>query len=89
MVTRMLATLKWQSESPDWQKENRKFVPHPATWLNEGRWEDEPSAAEEDDPDPYAGWPLLFTCKHGNSAEVPYGTPKICHCEERHDEVPI
>ena len=25
--------------------EDRKFVPHPATWLNQGRWQDDPGAA--------------------------------------------
>lgn len=25
----------------DWKKENGKFIPHPATWLNGKRWEDE------------------------------------------------
>jgi hypothetical protein len=25
----------------DWIKENGKYIPHPATWLNQKRWEDE------------------------------------------------
>jgi hypothetical protein len=25
----------------DWKKENGKFIPHPATWINGKRWEDE------------------------------------------------
>jgi hypothetical protein len=28
-------------ETEDWKKENGKFIPHPATWLNGKRWEDE------------------------------------------------
>src|SRR5574343_795579 len=27
----------------DWLKENGRFIPHPATWLNRKGWEDEPS----------------------------------------------
>lgn len=27
--------------SQDWQKENGRFIPHPATWLNARGWEDE------------------------------------------------
>jgi hypothetical protein len=29
-------------KSKDWQKEEGKFIPHPATWLNGKGWEDEP-----------------------------------------------
>lgn len=25
-----------------WPAEDRQFVPHPATWFNQGRWEDDP-----------------------------------------------
>ena len=27
--------------SPDWSREEGRFIPYPATWLNERRWEDE------------------------------------------------
>lgn len=27
--------------SPEWQKDNGQFIPHPATWLNQKRWQDE------------------------------------------------
>jgi hypothetical protein len=26
-----------------WRRENGKFIPNPATWLNQGRWDDEPT----------------------------------------------
>ena len=32
--------------SEQWQKDNGQFIPHPATWLNQGRWEDEPIHAK-------------------------------------------
>jgi uncharacterized protein YdaU (DUF1376 family) len=32
--------------SKDWKRDNGKFIPHPATWLNARGWEDE-TAAEE------------------------------------------
>lgn len=41
----MLQALEWQGRSPDWLKDRGRFVPHPATWLNQGRWQDEPSDA--------------------------------------------
>jgi uncharacterized protein YdaU (DUF1376 family) len=32
--------------SPDWKRDNGKFIPHPATWLNARGWEDEVAAEE-------------------------------------------
>lgn len=42
LVDRMLAALAWQCRSEGWTREGGRFVPHPATWLNARRWEDEP-----------------------------------------------
>lgn len=38
---RALAALPAHVKQGDWQKEGGKFIPHPATWLNGRRWEDE------------------------------------------------
>lgn len=38
----MLAALDWQRRSTQWLKDGGQFIPHPATWLNQGRWQDEP-----------------------------------------------
>jgi hypothetical protein len=38
---------KAQSETLDWLKEDGKFIPHPATWLNQGRWMDETKKPED------------------------------------------
>ena len=32
-----------QRACPDWTKESGQFIPHPATWLNQQRWLDEPA----------------------------------------------
>ena len=45
LLAELLAALDWQRKSEDWTKENGKFIPHAATWLNGRRWEDERSAA--------------------------------------------
>lgn len=37
----ILASIELSAGSQDWQKENGKYVPNPATWLNGRRWEDE------------------------------------------------
>ena len=38
----VLNSLAWQSLSDNWTKENGKFIPMPSTYLNQGRWKDEP-----------------------------------------------
>ena len=37
----ILSAVVAQSKWPDWIKEGGQFIPHPATWLNGCRWEDE------------------------------------------------
>lgn len=37
----MLNALEEQKQSAEWQKDSGQFIPHPATWLNGKRWEDE------------------------------------------------
>lgn len=44
LLQQMLAVLAWQVKQDDWTKDNGQFIPHPATWINQGRWEDEPTA---------------------------------------------
>ena len=42
-----LKTLAWQTRSEGWTKDNGQFIPHPATWLNQSRWTDEPETGTE------------------------------------------
>jgi len=41
----LIAAVEDQARSAQWTKENGAFVPHPKTWLNQGRWMDELPAA--------------------------------------------
>lgn len=41
LLARMLAAVADQKNSRDWVKDGGQFIPHLATWLNEGRWQDE------------------------------------------------
>mgnify|MGYP002697679600 CR=1 FL=1 len=41
LVKQMLMTLDLQKKTQQWKKQNGQFIPHPYTWLNQGRWEDE------------------------------------------------
>jgi hypothetical protein len=38
----ILAAVETQKNSSAWTKESGAFIPHPSTWLNQGRWMDEP-----------------------------------------------
>lgn len=38
-LNKMLETIKWQKNLIQWQ--NPSYIPHPSTWLNQERWEDE------------------------------------------------
>lgn len=40
----MLYAIEQQRHSRQWQEDNGRFIPNPATWLNQRRWEDEPEA---------------------------------------------
>jgi transcription elongation factor len=37
-----MKALEWQRKCDQWTKDNGQFVPNPETWLNQGRWNDEP-----------------------------------------------
>lgn len=37
----VLAALEWQCRMNEWLKEDGQFIPHPATYINNRRWEDE------------------------------------------------
>lgn len=37
----ILASVKEHASSDQWQREGGRFIPNPATWLNQRRWEDE------------------------------------------------
>jgi len=41
LVTQMIRAIRVQCESDAWKKDGGQFIPHPATWLNQGRWQDE------------------------------------------------
>jgi len=44
----IMAGLKRWKQTEQWQKEGGKFIPHPATFLNQRRWEDDPPARGQD-----------------------------------------
>ena len=47
LLNTMLVGLEAQCRSDQWTREHGKFIPHPSTWLNNRRWEDEVSVPEK------------------------------------------
>ena len=41
VLEKLKSVLPRQKQSEQWTKENGQFIPNPATYLNQGRWEDE------------------------------------------------
>ena len=47
----IVAAIQKATESAQWTKDDGKFIPHPATWLNDRRWEDEQGESGSNRPD--------------------------------------
>ena len=43
LLEKILTAVQAQRQSELWTKDDGKFIPHPATWLNDQRWNDEVS----------------------------------------------
>ena len=48
LLEAMLKAIELQKESKQWEKDGGAFIPYPATWLNQRRWEDEIPQGETD-----------------------------------------
>lgn len=44
----LLADIERRKRTEDWQKDKGKYIPHPATYLNQRRWEDDDCPPEGD-----------------------------------------
>jgi predicted phage replisome organizer len=40
-ITLILSAIETQKKSRRWQEEEGRYIPNPATWINQGRWADE------------------------------------------------
>lgn len=41
LATAMIQAVERDKASPQWRKDGGEFIPHPRTWLHQGRWQDE------------------------------------------------
>ncbi|MCX7504540.1 hypothetical protein [Delftia tsuruhatensis] len=58
LLAKMLAAVAVQAKSTQWQRDGGQYVPHPSTWLNEGRWNDGEGAAQGGDSESRPQWAL-------------------------------
>lgn len=49
----IMAALEAQKRSEQWQREGGRFIPNPLTWLNQGRWDDEPTETTNAGPEKF------------------------------------
>lgn len=42
LASTIIAALAWQKQQDAWLRDGGQYVPNPATWINQGRWQDEP-----------------------------------------------
>lgn len=54
-LEQVLQALDVQKHSEQWRKDNGQFIPNPATWINQRRWEDELVTVDDGKPSPWAG----------------------------------
>lgn len=51
-LTKIQIALIWQKKSDQWIRNNGQYIPHPSTYLNQCRWEDE----QQDERDASESW---------------------------------
>ena len=54
-VETLVTAIRRQECSDQWSRDNGQYIPHPSTWLNQERWEDEIGASATEEVDIYAG----------------------------------
>lgn len=56
----ILAAVERDKRTDQWQRDEGRFVPYPATWLNQCRWEDEPEDGGNRAKEPDFGQPASY-----------------------------
>ena len=75
---RMLDAVALQRQSEQWRKQNGQFIPNPATWLQQGRWEDELPAGGDGCAKSAKTFPeQQFEQRHYDPAEVDGPSQKV------------
>lgn len=59
LVAKILSAIEEQKKSQAWIKDGGDFIPHPATWLNQKRWDDEVRPYRPNSTDPRSDFEVL------------------------------
>ena len=78
----IMASLEKQKKSDQWRREGGRYIPHPATWLNGRRWEDEAVQPMPDYGPRQAHAPVWSTFSSHQYSQRDYSEP-----EETIDEI--
>lgn len=62
----LLSAVREQKQSTMWTKEGGRYIPNPATWLNQGRWDDKPIKLDNKTKDSDGFYTLNNGIKTGN-----------------------
>ena len=75
----IVSALEKQKKSEAWTKDNGAYIPHPTSWLNQGRWDDIVEQTSEPEQDEYVPITPLDKCKVcGSKNVVTKGMHAIC-----------
>jgi len=47
LLNKMLSSIEQTKQTDQWKRDNGQYIPYPATWLNQGRWEDEVTVQQD------------------------------------------
>lgn len=56
LIEKIITALEAHKRTDQWTKDDGKFIPYPATWLNQRRWEDEVTPATKSSDDIQGSW---------------------------------
>lgn len=75
-LDKCLAAIEHQRKSEQWRKDGGQFIPHPDTWLHQGRWDDGPKVekmkhtpATKQDPPSWTQW---RDSNYPNAEKIPF-----------------
>lgn len=61
----IMKALAWQCASEQWQRDGGQYIPNPATYINQGRWDDE-------QPTPTSNTSTARTSRHSGFEKINY-----------------
>ncbi len=50
LVAQIMKAVEDQKQCDQWQRDSGQYIPHPSTWLNQQRWDDEPGKEQPSGP---------------------------------------